>query len=64
MEAPARRAIAFVIYPGLTLLDLIGSLEVLSKNTVNKPCPVCDTAIMNEGYKGGSIYYCARCQVS
>ena len=31
MEILAKRTIAFVLYPGLTLLDLIGPLEVLSK---------------------------------
>jgi formamidopyrimidine-DNA glycosylase len=34
----------------------------LSKNTVNKPCPVCRTAIRKETYLGGSIYYCPKCQ--
>jgi len=34
----------------------------LSKNTVNKPCPVCRTVIKKESYLGGSIYYCPKCQ--
>ncbi len=34
----------------------------LSKNTVDKPCPVCGTNILKEAYLGGSIYYCSRCQ--
>ncbi len=39
-----------------------GYKTVLSKNTVNTPCPVCGTAIRKEAYLGGSIYYCAGCQ--
>jgi formamidopyrimidine-DNA glycosylase len=39
-----------------------GYKTVLSKNTVNTPCPVCGTAIQKEAYLGGSIYYCAGCQ--
>jgi formamidopyrimidine-DNA glycosylase len=35
---------------------------MLSKNTLNNPCPVCGTSISKEAYLGGSIYYCARCQ--
>lgn len=34
----------------------------LSKNTVDKPCPVCGTVIKKEAYLGGSIYYCGGCQ--
>jgi formamidopyrimidine-DNA glycosylase len=34
----------------------------LSKNTAEKPCPVCGTLIKKESYLGGSVYYCARCQ--
>ncbi len=34
----------------------------LSKNAVNKPCPVCRTVIKKEAYLGGSIYYCPKCQ--
>ncbi len=47
-------------------LDLLGHpggyKTILSKNTVNKPCPVCRTAIKKEAYMGGSIYYCENCQ--
>lgn len=49
-----------------TELDLFGRpgayKTVLSKNTVNKPCPVCGTTIKKEAYMGGSIYYCEKCQ--
>ncbi|HOJ11220.1 MAG TPA: endonuclease VIII [Clostridiales bacterium] len=34
----------------------------LSKNTVDKPCPICGTLIKKEAYMGGSIYYCSGCQ--
>lgn len=34
----------------------------LSKNTADKPCPVCGTIIKKEAYMGGSIYFCAGCQ--
>jgi formamidopyrimidine-DNA glycosylase len=50
-----------------TEMDLFGRpgayKTVLSKNTVNKPCPVCGTLIKKEAYMGGSIYYCEECQV-
>jgi formamidopyrimidine-DNA glycosylase len=39
-----------------------GYRTVLSKNTVEKPCPECGTLIQKEPYLGGSIYYCASCQ--
>lgn len=39
-----------------------GYKTVLSKNTVNKPCPVCGTLIKKESYLGGSIYFCDKCQ--
>ena len=46
--------------------DLFGRLggykTVLSKNTVDKPCPRCGTLIKKEAYMGGSIYYCGGCQ--
>ena len=35
---------------------------VLSKYTVDTPCPICDTPIRKEAYLGGSIYYCPGCQ--
>lgn len=34
----------------------------LSKNTVDKPCPVCGEIVKKEAYLGGSIYYCPGCQ--
>lgn len=46
--------------------DLFGCFgrykTILSKNTVNKPCPICGTIIKKEAYMGGSIYYCETCQ--
>ena len=35
---------------------------ILSKNTVNKPCPDCGSAIVKEAYLGGAIYFCPVCQ--
>jgi formamidopyrimidine-DNA glycosylase len=49
-----------------TEYDLFGNRggykTILSKNTVNKPCPVCGTLIKKEAYLGGSIYFCESCQ--
>ena len=49
-----------------TELDLFGRSggykTILSKNTVDKPCPVCGTIIKKEAYLGGSVYYCTTCQ--
>jgi formamidopyrimidine-DNA glycosylase len=49
-----------------TELDLLGRpggyATLLSKNTANKPCPVCRTTITKEAYLGGSVYYCQKCQ--
>lgn len=46
--------------------DLFGNYggypTILSKYTVDKPCPVCKTIIVKEAYLGGSIYYCSGCQ--
>jgi len=39
-----------------------GYKTVLSRNTLDTPCPACGTAIRKEAYLGGSIYYCAGCQ--
>ncbi len=39
-----------------------GYKTILSRNTVDTPCPVCGTTIKKEPYMGGSIYYCAECQ--
>ncbi|MFT4145289.1 MAG: hypothetical protein QM644_12605 [Mobilitalea sp.] len=50
-----------------TEYDLYGSKggyrTILSKNTVNQPCPVCHTLIKKESYLGGSIYICEKCQL-
>jgi formamidopyrimidine-DNA glycosylase len=50
-----------------TELDLFGHpggyKTVLSKNTVNRPCPVCKTKIKKEAYMGGSVYFCENCQI-
>lgn len=35
---------------------------ILSKNTVNTPCPRCGELIRKEAYMGGSVYYCSLCQ--
>ena len=49
-----------------TELDIFGHSggykTILSKNTVNKPCPVCGMMIRKEAYMGGSIYFCESCQ--
>lgn len=34
----------------------------VSKNTVGKPCKVCETDILKASYMGGSIYFCPVCQ--
>ncbi len=34
----------------------------VSKNTVGKPCPHCESLVVKEAYMGGSIYYCPGCQ--
>lgn len=39
-----------------------GYVTKLSKNTVDKPCPLCGSVILKEAYLGGSIYYCNGCQ--
>ena len=50
-----------------TMSDLFGNKGryecILSKNTVNKPCPVCGDTIIKEAQSGGgAIYYCPTCQ--
>lgn len=37
-------------------------MTYLSKNTYDKPCPVCGYLIHKESYMGGTIYYCEHCQ--
>jgi formamidopyrimidine-DNA glycosylase len=39
-----------------------GYQTILSKNTVDTPCPSCGTLIRKEAYMGGSIYVCEGCQ--
>lgn len=39
-----------------------GYMTKLGKNTVGKPCPICNTPIQKSSYLGGSIYYCETCQ--
>jgi formamidopyrimidine-DNA glycosylase len=39
-----------------------GYTTILSKFTVDKPCPACGTLIIKEPYLGGSIYVCEGCQ--
>ena len=39
-----------------------GYKTLLSKNTVNNPCPGCGGSISKEAYMGGAVYYCANCQ--
>ena len=47
--------------------DIFGSWggykTLMSRNTVNKPCPVCGAIIKKQSYMGGSIYYCEGCQM-
>jgi formamidopyrimidine-DNA glycosylase len=40
-----------------------GYPTILSKNTLNRPCPVCGGAIRKEAYMGGAVYFCENCQV-
>jgi formamidopyrimidine-DNA glycosylase len=39
-----------------------GYKTILSKNTVDTPCPVCGTVLCKEPYLGGAIYFCTGCQ--
>jgi formamidopyrimidine-DNA glycosylase len=39
-----------------------GYRTVLSRNTVDSPCPTCGTSIRKEAYLGGAIYFCEECQ--
>lgn len=34
----------------------------LSKNTLDKPCPVCGDTLVRQAYLGGNIYFCPTCQ--
>lgn len=46
--------------------DLFGNpgryRTLLSRNTVEKPCPVCGAPIEKAAYLGGTVYYCPACQ--
>jgi formamidopyrimidine-DNA glycosylase len=39
-----------------------GYRTVLSKHTIETPCPTCGNIIRKESYLGGAIYYCPGCQ--
>jgi len=39
-----------------------GYKTILSKNTLNNPCPNCGGHIVKEAYMGGAVYYCPVCQ--
>ncbi len=39
-----------------------GYRTILSKNTVNQPCPNCGSSIVKEAYLGGAVYFCPVCQ--
>jgi formamidopyrimidine-DNA glycosylase len=45
------------------LFDCPGGYKtILSKNTVDGPCPACGTTIRKEAFMGGAIYFCPVCQ--
>jgi formamidopyrimidine-DNA glycosylase len=39
-----------------------GYVTILSRNTVDTPCPSCGTPIRKASYMGGSVYFCEQCQ--
>lgn len=39
-----------------------GYRSILSKNTLNDPCPECGGSIKKEAYLGGAVYFCPSCQ--
>jgi formamidopyrimidine-DNA glycosylase len=39
-----------------------GYKTILSKNTLNNPCPNCGNSIVKEAYMGGAVYFCPVCQ--
>jgi formamidopyrimidine-DNA glycosylase len=39
-----------------------GYVCLLSKNTLDKPCPVCGETLVRQAYLGGNIYFCPGCQ--
>lgn len=40
-----------------------GYRTILSKNTLDQPCPACGGAIRKETYLGGTVYFCPECQI-
>ncbi|MDF1513008.1 MAG: endonuclease VIII [Anaerolineae bacterium] len=41
-----------------------GYRTILSRNTVDTPCPACGELILKQPYLGGAIYFCPVCQPS
>jgi formamidopyrimidine-DNA glycosylase len=39
-----------------------GYKTILSKKTMQSPCPVCGDTLVREAYLGGNIYFCPTCQ--
>ena len=39
-----------------------GYKTILSKNTLDNPCPHCASALVRQAYLGGNIYFCPACQ--
>jgi len=39
-----------------------GYKTILSKNTLNDPCPICGGGLTRQAYLGGNIYFCGVCQ--
>ena len=39
-----------------------GYKTILSKKTINAPCPMCEGELIREAYLGGNIYFCPTCQ--
>lgn len=39
-----------------------GYLTLMSKNTVNHPCPVCGGSVVKKAFLGGNVYFCPACQ--
>lgn len=39
-----------------------GYKTLLSKNTIDRPCPTCGNKIIKEAYLGGAVYFCPVCQ--
>jgi formamidopyrimidine-DNA glycosylase len=40
-----------------------GYMTILSKNTLQSPCPLCGGALTRQAFLGGNIYFCGICQV-